>query len=313
MSLSVPGRWIWDFWLAEHDGLHHLFFLQAPTDIVDPHQRHWNVSIGHAVSTDLTTWELRPDALAPAAEPAWDDYTTWTGSVVRHEGQWCMFYTGSSREEGGLVQRVGLAVSDDLDTWRREPGPLIQADDRWYERLGPLWPDEAWRDPWVFRGADGDYHALITARTNSGQPYERGCIAHARSQDLYRWEVRPPLSTPGGFGQMEVPQVHRVGGEWFLVFCSDDETQAPRRRAQGPGTGTYVIATDSPLGPFDAAAARPLQVDRQGSRYAGRLVERDGPMLLSWSRLDPHGRFVGALADPVPVARNGAELTVIGG
>ena len=55
----------------------------------------------------------RAPCFAPAEAPAWDDYTTWTGSVVQgDDGLWHLFYTGTSRSEDGLKQRIGHATSD---------------------------------------------------------------------------------------------------------------------------------------------------------------------------------------------------------
>src|SRR3712207_8689315 len=44
-------------------------------------------------------------------QSAWDDYTTWTGSVIRAEGSYHLFYTGTSRAENGMRQRIGHATS----------------------------------------------------------------------------------------------------------------------------------------------------------------------------------------------------------
>lgn len=310
MTLALADRWIWDFWLVEHDSTFHVFYLQAPKSLGDPDLRHVNVSIGHATSTDLTDWTLRPDALAPSTTPAWDDRSTWTGSIIRHDDRWHLFYTGTRRADGGLVQRVGRATSTDLDHWEREPEPRIVSDARWYEQLGADWFDEAWRDPWVFRGDDGDFHALITARHRTGEAKDRGCVAHARSTDLDHWEVVAPITPPGGFGELEVPQVHGIDGMWFLIFSSVVETQSEERRRTGAGSGTYVVAADDPLGPFDVAAAKPLLADRGATSYGGRLVECDGVKLLTWLSRDEAGGFVGELSDPVPVVRNGTDLEV---
>ncbi len=73
----------------------HLFFLQAPRSLGDAGLRHTNASIGHARSGDLVTWEVLPDALGPE-EAGWDDLAIWTGSVVREDDRWAMFYTAIS-------------------------------------------------------------------------------------------------------------------------------------------------------------------------------------------------------------------------
>jgi beta-fructofuranosidase len=307
VALSLDDKWIWDFWLVESVARHHVFYLQAPKSIGDPGLRHWNVSIGHAVSDDLVDWEVLPDAIGPGEPGAWDDLSTWTGSIIEHRGTWHLFYTGTSSRESGLVQRIGLATSKDLTTWHRcGQGPLIEADSRWYEKLDSgMWHDEAWRDPWVFRHTDGGFHATITARSNRGRVEGRGVVAHARSDDLHNWEVLPPITISGGFGQLEVSQLMAYRDDWYLVFCSDIETQTPQRRSTGPGTGTYYLRASDPLGPYRLTEARPLAADRQGSTYAGRLVDRGdaGVFLLTWERIGDDGRFRGVIADPVRVER----------
>jgi beta-fructofuranosidase len=210
MALRLPGKWLWDFWLAQDGPDYHVFYLQAPRSLGKQELRHWNVSIGHAVSYDLRKWQVLPDALCPGLAGAWDDYTTWTGSVIQHDGLWYLFYTGGCWPEQGLIQRIGLATSTDLIRWHKHPAtPLISADPRWYELLDlNLWHDQAWRDPWVFRHPErDDFHTFITARVNHGPADGRGVIAHARSRNLVNWEVLPPVTEPGDFGHLEVPQL----------------------------------------------------------------------------------------------------------
>lgn len=305
MALHLDDRWVWDFWLVDDGADHHVFYLQAAHAIGDPDQRHWNVSIGHAVSTDLRDWTVLADALRPGPAPSWDDASTWTGSVVRHDGGWHLLYTGTSHADNRLVQRVGLATSPDLLTWTKRADPVLEADPRWYETLDPsAWHDQAWRDPWVFRDErDGAFHALVTARVSAGPAAERGVVGHARSTDLVRWEVLPPVTEPMGFGQLEVPQTVRVGERWYLLFSSDVQTQGERRRADGTGTGTYYLVGDSPTGPFAVVGDGVLEADPAGSTYAGKLHhDRDGGLVfLAWHRTGADGTFRGELSDPRPV------------
>lgn len=51
MALSLPDHWLWDFWIADDRTAYHLFFLKAPR-VGDPDLRHWNTSVGHAISTE---------------------------------------------------------------------------------------------------------------------------------------------------------------------------------------------------------------------------------------------------------------------
>jgi sucrose-6-phosphate hydrolase SacC (GH32 family) len=312
--LRLPGAWIWDFWLADDGDRYHLFFLYASRALQDERRRHRRAAIGHAVSDDLRTWVQVGDVLAASEPPAFDDLATWTGSVVRgHDSRWWLFYTGVTLVDDKIRQTIGAATSTDLETWHKEPtSPLVAADDRWYERLGGGdWPEEAWRDPWVLRDPDGDgWHMLITARANHGPDDDRGVIGHAVSPDLRRWEVRPPLSEPGsGFGHIECPQVAAVEDRQVLVFSCLDPQFSAARRGTGATGGILYVPADSPTGPFDIAAARPLTSD---AFYCGRLVhDRSGqPVLLAFHYYDEARQFLGELSDPMPVAWEDGELKV---
>ncbi len=282
---------------------HHLFFLRASRALIDPERRHKRASVGHARSRDWKSWELLPDAMVGSDSPAWDDMAIWTGSVVKgHDSVWHLFYTGVSRAERGLVQRIGLAVSEDLMVWNRVgDGPLLEADPQWYEKLDlDAWIDEAWRDPWVFADPDGDgWHMLITARSPHGPATGRSVIGHARSADLRTWEVQPPLSEPSGFGQLEVPQSLMIDGRPHLVFSCWPERMDDRRRALDLVGGVHVVPGKTLLGPWDLDAAVPLD---HPSLYAAHLVQEDSGQ---WSALGfrdrEDGVFVGEIADPVPL------------
>ena len=309
MSLRLPDKWVWDFWTIQARGEHHIFYLQAPRELGSPLLRHHHASIGHAVSHDLRAWRVLPDALHPGPDGSWDDLATWTGSTLEDDGRWYMLYTGISRHEEGLIQRIGLAVSDDLVTWVKHPGnPVLEADPRWYDLLQrPRWRDQSWRDPWLFRHPhDGSFHCLITARSPLGAADAAGVIGHARSRDLIEWEVLPPLTAPGDFAQVEAPQLVQVDG-WYALLVSaqaEDHSQQRIERLRTPGeTGTFVFASDEMFGPYTLPGAPIAAPDGPlGTLYAGKLLER---LTGTWEFMAFRGNgdrdFVGELIDPLPV------------
>ena len=312
MTFSLPDHWVWDFWLADDGERYHMFFLHAPHSLGDPELRHRNAHIGHAASIDLVNWTWLGEALGPGPAGSFDETATWTGSVVRGpDGLWRMFYTGSSFPSASAItniETIGVAVSTDLSHWSKRPGPVLRADPRWYETLGTSsWPEEAWRDPWVFRDAGGEgWHMLITARAGQGDDAGRGVVGHAVSPDLERWDVRPPLSSPqAGFGHLEVPQLVEIDGHHLLVFCCN-KARLANGRIHGDG-GIWVAPANGPVGPFVAEAAY-LLVDERF--YAGRLVQdRAGQwQLLAFLNATRGGVFSGSISNPMPVIWSGGRL-----
>jgi len=311
MSLILEDEWIWDFWLARDGDVWHLFFLHAPKTLIDPDLRHRNAVVGHARSLDLNQWERLDDALAPGAAGEWDDLATWTGSVVRSDETWWMFYTGVSTVDDGRVQRIGAATSVDLSTWVKHPSnPLLGADSRWYERYDPnRWYEEAWRDPWVFCDPRvGGYQMFITARDAAGKPESAGVIGHASSPDLLSWATHPPIVTPAIYGHLEVSQHVVIEGRDYLLFSVPGDMQSDVASGQGL-TGIGYFIGDHALGPYRPGPTPFVTADRRGSLYAGKIVfDDDRPVMMATISHADNGSYVGGISDPfrVVVGADGA-------
>lgn len=306
--LRLPDKWIWDSWYA-HDGRRwNGFFLQAPKSIEEPELRHWNVSQGHAVSEDLVNWTHLGTCFEPAERGAWDDYTTWTGSVVKGpDHRWHLFYTGACHAEDGLIQRIGHATSDDLHNWKRVGDGLcldIAGDD--YEQLRPgFWHDRAMRDPWVMRDPEGPgWLMFFTARSSGVQePNAGGAIGFATSPDLMTWTLQPPVFS-GGFGQLEVPEVFSYGGRWYCLFCTAAQHfSAAQAKAipGGPVTGTHYLIGEGPRGPWSVAPGPFLDGSLPCRRYAARILETEAGLRIIGFRDRPEGKFIGEISNPDPI------------
>ena len=305
MTLHLDDFYVWDFWLAPRlaaDEPFHCYFLQAPRSLPDPEMRHDRARIGHATSPNLSDWEYHGTIL-PLGEPgAWDDWTQWTGSVIRHRGTNYLFYTGRSKAEPVNVQRIGLATSDDLYTWRKSPeNPLLEASSPWYEApASDRSVRSDCRDPWIIR--HDDQWLMYYTASAAGAPRERrGVVGIATSPDLIHWSPGPPVAEPGRFGEIEVPQVFPLGDGWAMLFCTAQHARIDGHQATW--NGTHYLLSDSPYGPFTLAPEPLLLADDRGSYYAARAILDPwcGNLIMAFHRHDSSGHFIGDLIDPLPL------------
>jgi beta-fructofuranosidase len=278
--------------------------------------RHTSARVGHATSPDLVEWEVHHDALAPAPG-SWDDLAIWTGSVQRGEDAiWRMYYSALSTSHGLGTgdQRIGVAESEDLFSWRRfRDRPLIGPDPRWYQTLeADRTLSGTWRDPFVFKDPGGaGWHMLITARATGVPLLQSGVLAHARSADMLTWELQPPVSSTAGFGELEVAQVRIVEGRPLLVFTCQPERQSPTQVARFGRFSTWYVLGDSLAGPWDVSAARPFEGEPELS--AAPLVQRrdGGWAFLGFRSTEASGIPSLEIVDPIPVTLNGGELRMV--
>lgn len=311
--LVVPGRYIGDAWFYVEGRTCHCFFLTAP-DTVPIAERwlHWD--IGHAVSDDLVHWRDLGLALERGPAGAWDSAKLATGSVIRHGGRYWMAYTGHRQGEHPVVQRVGMAVSDDLTTWRKLPeNPVTQADSRRYERIGSGSRTVGhWRDPFLFRRGEFIYHA-VCARARTGDVATRGTVGLARSLDLRRWEVLPPLAIEAVAEEMEVPQIYAIDGRYYLVFCTQPRWLSPGFQARYPQhrwqPSDYCMVSESLFGPYHMGGSGEIIPTRGekappvGERpYASQLVRWKGKWFLMGTVVRTvRGTGDDYVCDPLPV------------
>lgn len=304
MAFRLDAHWVWDFWVADDGDRYHLFYLHAPKALGDPDLRHRNARIGHATSEDLTHWTDHGEVLAPGEPGDFDETATWTGCVVRDEaGLWRMFYTGASFTADGSpenIETIGCAVSEDLHAWRKLPDLVLRADPAHYETLGDTsWPEEAWRDPWVYRDEAGDgWHMLITARGHGAGTTSGGVVGHARSADLTTWTAGPPLGPSSAeFPHLEVLQRIDHGGRTFLTFSA-----ARHPAGGGMVSGVWAVEAPADLEGVDVDTARLIAPDPY---YAGRIVRdrSDNLVLLAFSGGGPGSTEAPqGVSDPLPVS-----------
>ncbi len=305
--LELKDQWIWDFWVTkDSSNIWHCYFLKADKSLGDPNKRHFNVSQGHATSTNLKDWTHLGTTWKPATSEAFDDYTTWTGSVFNFNNQWHYFYTGTSRKEKGMLQRIGHAIGQDLHHWEKVgDGLALDLDTNLYEEYRPdFWHDRALRDPWVMQHPTlkDTFLMAYTARTpRSDEANECGAIGLAVSKDLNNWKAIHPLFE-GMFGQLEVPQIFQWKNKWYCTFCVAPEHWSKKYKSTYQGrivAGTHYLIADNFEGPWNVAPGPFFTSRSQLDLYAGRFIfNQDELLFMAFYHDDEDGNFIGKVSDP---------------
>ena len=134
--IKLKEKWLWDFWLNKDNDIWYCYFLQADKSLKNPDLRHNNVTHGLATSKDLINWKYHGTVFAPSYNENFDDYTIWTGSIIKNNSKWHYFYTGRNKKENGRKQRIGHAIGETPYSFNRcGNGLALDLDTNIYQEL----------------------------------------------------------------------------------------------------------------------------------------------------------------------------------
>jgi beta-fructofuranosidase len=241
--------WLGDVIPYAADGTFHVFYIFDDRDAHGPWQ---GLDWAHVTTKDFVTFEEQPIAI-PRGRVDDLDLLCGTGSVTRMpDGRSVIHYAGinpSSPQRGMPEQVVLRAHSDDLVTWTKDPGFVLVADERWYER-------DDWRDPFLYQDAEGLWRMLLCARVGVGPRDRRGTFGLATSPDLEHWTVEPPVLTPGTTNAPECPDLFVEDGDAYLLYASYSDRFATRYRRATSMDGPWRMPTDDALEAPDVYAMK---------------------------------------------------------
>ena len=197
-----------------YDGKYHLFYQYHPYS-TQWGPMHW----GHAVSTDLLKWEFLPAAIAP--DMPYDMGGCFSGSAIEiDDGRQLLVYTGVKRERGEDgrmhdLQTQCVAVGDGMNYTKYEDNPVLTGVD-----VPEGFSANDFRDPKVFRNADGRFGLVVGNRSDDGS----GAILLYRSQDGFSWKFVSILDRSyNEFGRMwECPDMFTLEGRDVIITSPQD-------------------------------------------------------------------------------------------
>lgn len=252
--------WAGDVTPYFHDGVFHLFYLKELRD--EPydssrelaHAPDSRLSFHHLTTTDFVTFADHGVAIPAGGDEA-PDRSTGTGSVV-HDGERFHFFYSGMNPSRPTPQVQLVATSEDLFTWRKEPGFVLEAP-AGYEA-------EDFRDPFVLRSPEGPgYWMLLAGRVPDAPWHRRGRTLLLTSPDLRGWGDGQTLYAPQTYHMHECPDLFRIGDWWYLVFSEFSRGMQTRYRMARHPLGPFLVPK---VDTFDTRACYAAKTVSDGSR-----------------------------------------------
>ena len=215
--------------LSYYDGKYHLFYQYHP------YSTYWGpMHWGHAVSEDLIAWEYLPASLAP--DTGYDYSGCFSGSAVTlDDGGHMLMYTscgdssGDPTGKGRWIQLQSIAIRKpgESEYAKYEGNPVISESDI-LEGGDPY----EFRDPYMWRCADGSYRVLVANGRTSAEDGTR--LLLFKSEDGLHWSGGKVLfEDERRIGVMwECPNFFPLGGRHILM-ASPMDMQAEEGEAVG--------------------------------------------------------------------------------
>lgn len=297
---SPPSQWLNDpNGMVFYEGEYHLFYQYHPeSNLWGP--MHW----GHAVSTDLVTWEHLPIALRPDhngfifSGSAVVDWKDSSGFFDGGSGLVAIFtHEDTNPETGGTRQRQSLAYSRDRGrTWTMYKGNPVLEDSRFID----------YRDPKVFWDEPRQRWAMLLVAGDR--------VIFYSSPNLVDWSLCSEFGEREGShaGVWECPDLFelRVDGnekhtKWVLIVSIGDHPDFP----EGSRTQYFIGSFDGTQFVNDHSPDTLLWLDHGRDNYAGvtwsDIPEQDGRRLLigwmmnwKYARTTPTDVWRGAMTLP---------------
>lgn len=247
----------------------HLFHLSSPPNTAAfPLRAH--TTLQHVRSRNLVNWEELPPALAPGDGDAPDANGVWTGSLIKADGVFHLFYTGH-RLGAPSPQTICHATSTDLIHFEKDPAnPILMPT----SRFAPT----DWRDPFLlWNEEEKRYWMLIVGRLPEEPASRAGCIALATSPDLKTWEVEDePFYAPMTTYCPECPELFELGPRWHLVYSRFSEDAATIHRVADKPRGPWRVPARETFDGRRWYAAKSMAAGPDSRVFFGWVHDRDG-------------------------------------
>ncbi len=292
---------------SRYQGEYHLFYQYHPYS-TNWGPMHW----GHAVSSDLLTWEHRPVAMAPDED--YDYAGCFSGSAIElDDGRQLLMYTGVQREykeDGSIgdVQVQCLAFGDGTDYVKYEKNPVLSAKDL---PQGASRVD--FRDPKIWRGSDGIYRCAVGSRPEDGS----GQTLLYTSEDAIHWTYKKVLALNGNrIGKMwECPDFFVLDGKGILMTSPQDMEAVGLEYRAGNGSICVIGNYDEAMDEFVEESNQAVDYGIDFYAHQTVLTEDGRRVMIGWMQnwdtcgvRNPNQKWYGQMSIPREISLKNGRL-----
>lgn len=235
------------------DGVYYIYYLKDGGD-------SFNHSIYLATTTDFVTYTEYADPILEASRSGGQDSWIGTGSVVKVEDKYYLFYTGHNGS-GAMTfkEKVMVAVGDTPTSFTKVEGWEITPD-------SSLGQKNDFRDPQCYYDPET---GVISMTLTASQGNVARIIKYSLSADLETVTYDGIIFTNpvGDFWNLECTDTFRMGDTWYVTYSAQDDT-------------LWYATSENPYGPYSA----PVRLEGKLFYAAKHVEDGENSYMVGWAR-----------------------------
>ena len=235
------------------DGVYYIYYLKDGGD-------SFNHSIYLATTTDFVTYTEYADPVLESSRSGGQDSWIGTGSVVKVEDQYYLFYTGHN-SSGSLPfkEKIMVAVGDTPTTFTKIDGWEITPD-------SSLGQKNDFRDPQAYYDPDT---GLISMTITASQGNVARILKYSVTADLQTSTYDGIIfSNPvGNFWNLECTDTFRMGDTWYVTYSAQDDT-------------LWYASSENRYGPY----SEPQRLEGKLFYAAKHVEDGENSYMVGWAR-----------------------------
>lgn len=235
------------------DGVYYIYYLKDGGD-------SYNHSIYLATTTDFVTYTEIDEPVLESSRNGGQDAWIGTGSVVKVEDTYYLFYTGHNSEPHvEFKEKIMVAKGNN-------PYKFEKVDDWYINPPAELRQKNDFRDPQCYYDTDT---GLITMTITASQDGVARILKYTVTKDLTESNYDGVIFTNpvGNFWNLECTDTFKIGDRWYITYSAQDDT-------------LWYAISDNQYGPY----SEPKRLEGK-LFYAAKHVENgENSYMVGWAR-----------------------------